>query len=167
MFIYLVHQNLNSAFKKRGKMKEAFDRLKEKISGLKDNYDYDEYSGDYIEVEAAEKKAMVPGSNVVIKPFVLNDFTDIKPVLDSLREGATIALINIRPLRDRDIVELKRAVNKLKKTCDALEGDIAGFGEEWIVATQNFAYVHRGSQNTQVDEVQEHPSEESTEEDLS
>ena len=59
------------------------------------------------------------------------------------------------------------AVNKLKKTCDALEGDIAGFGEEWIVATPNFAYVHRGSQNTQVDEVQEHPSEESTEEDLS
>ncbi len=138
-------------------MKEAFDKLKEKISGLKENYDYDEYSGDYIEV-SPERKEALPASNVMIKPFVLNDFTDIKPVLDYLREGTTIALINIRPLRDRDIVELKRAVNKLKKTCDALEGDIAGFGEEWIVATPNFAYVHRGSQDAPV-EVQEQPQE--------
>ena len=138
-------------------MKGALDKLKEKISGLKENYDYDEYSGEYIELNA-EKQATGPNANAVIRPFVLNDFTDIKPVLDALREGATIALINIGPLRDKDIVELKRAVNKLKKTCDALEGDIAGFGEEWIVATPSFAYVHRGKQTN---DVQEEPSADS------
>ena len=42
--------------------------------------------------------------------------------------------------------KLKNILNKLKKTCDALEGDIAGFGEDWIIATPNFAYVHRDRQ---------------------
>ena len=41
------------------------------------------------------------------------------------------------------MIELKRAVNKLKKTCDAIEGDIAGFGEDWIVVTPSFAKVYR------------------------
>ena len=34
-------------------------------------------------------------------------------------------------------------LNKLKKTCDAIEGDIAGFGEDWIVVTPSFAKVYR------------------------
>ena len=70
-------------------------------------------------------------------------FDDIKETLDVLREGYTIALINIRPLKDKDIVELKRTINKLKKTCDAIEGDIAGISEDWIVVTPSFARVHR------------------------
>jgi len=39
----------------------------------------------------------------------------------------------------------KRVVNKLKKTCDAIDGDIAGFGEDWIVVTPAFAQVARSS----------------------
>ena len=70
---------------------------------------------------------------------------DIKPALDAIREGYTIALINIRPIKEKDLVELKRAVAKLKKTAEAIEGDIAGFGEDWIVVTPNFAQVHRES----------------------
>jgi SepF-like predicted cell division protein (DUF552 family) len=80
---------------------------------------------------------------IIVKPFVMEDFEDIKPILDDLRKGKTIALINIQPLKEKDIVELKRAVNKLKKTCDAIRGDIAGFGEDYIVATPEFAFVHR------------------------
>lgn len=82
-------------------------------------------------------------SKVIVRPFNLEDFQDIKPILDSLREGYTICLINIRPLKDKDLVELKRAINKLKKTCDAIEGDIAGFGEDYIVITPNFAKIYR------------------------
>ena len=77
----------------------------------------------------------------LVKEF--NEFEDIKHTLDALREGYTIALVNIGPLKDKDIVELKRAVNKLKKTCDAINGDIAGFSEDWIVVTPSFAQVHR------------------------
>ena len=77
-------------------------------------------------------------AKIVVRPYVIDNFEHIKPILDVLREGHTIALINIKPLKDKDIVELKRAINKLKKTCDAIEGDIAGFGEDWIAAVPSF-----------------------------
>src|SRR3989344_4067733 len=103
----------------------------------------DELSDDYVEIDTNVSRGTK--AKITVRPFAIQDFADIKPVLDSLREGMTISLINIRQLKDRDIVELKRAVSKLKKTCDAIEGDIAGFGEDWIVVTPSFAQIHRGS----------------------
>ncbi len=81
---------------------------------------------------------------VIVRPFEITDFQDVKPILDSLRESYTIALINIKPLKEKDLLELKRAINKLKKTCEAIDGDIAGFGDDYIVVTPNFAEIHRG-----------------------
>ena len=137
-------------FNRGNTMANIFSRIKEKISGkFGQDSDSDQPMEEYVEVgpEAADSKA-----KIVVRPFVMEDFDDIKPVLDSLREGYTIALINIKPLKDKDLVELKRAINKLKKTTDAIEGDIAGFGEDFIVATPSFATVYR---NTQVEEVEE------------
>ncbi|MFH1972605.1 MAG: cell division protein SepF [archaeon] len=121
-----------------------FGKLKDKIlrSGSDDENDLpDEYGEDYLEIDTdnlPQKK-----SKVLIKPFTVTDFADVKPILDSLREGYTVALINIGPLKSKDLIELKRVVNKLKKTCDAVDGDIAGFGEDWIVVTPSFAVVDR------------------------
>ena len=80
---------------------------------------------------------------LMFRSFLLEDFEDVKPILDSLREGKTIALVNIKPLKDRDLVELKRAINKLKKTSDAIDGEIAGVGEDYIVLTPNYVSIHR------------------------
>lgn len=103
----------------------------------------DEFNDDYVEINArAPNKS--GQQKVVVRPFIVEDFADIKPALDALREGFTIALVNIKPLKDKDLVELKRAVSKLKKTCEAIEGDIAGFSEDWLVVTPSFAQVHRG-----------------------
>ena len=132
-------------------MKDFFLRMKDKISE-RVGEGSDEGAEDYVEVgpEMAEGK-----SKIVVRPFILDDFDGIKPMLDSLREGYTIALVNIRPLKEKDIVELKRAINKLKKTTDAIEGDIAGFGEDYLVVTPSFAIVHRDSQATEVQEAPE------------
>ena len=116
-------------------------------------YSDDFVDDDYVEI-SADAKAKGSDSRVIVRPFIIEDFQDIKPALDALREGFTVALLNIKPLRDKDLVELKRAVNKLKKTCDAIEGDIAGFGEDWIVVTPSFASIYRaapaqGHQNLQ------------------
>jgi SepF-like predicted cell division protein (DUF552 family) len=121
-----------------------FNKLKEKL-GTGDTSDMFEDSGQgYVELgnDAAMERAKLS-----VRPFVIEEFENIKPILDSLREGHTIALINIKPLKDKDLVELKRAINKLKKTCDALDGDIAGFGDNWIAAVPSFASIYRGSKS--------------------
>lgn len=99
-------------------------------------------SPDYIEVDVGRE--MPKRSKVVLRPFVLKSFDDINGILEILREGYTIAVIDIRPLKTKDIVELKRAIAKLKKTVDALEGTVAGFGENIIVASPSFVEVFRG-----------------------
>jgi SepF-like predicted cell division protein (DUF552 family) len=106
-----------------------------------------------------------------VRPFTIEDFEHIKPILDTLREGHTIALINIKPLKDKDLVELKRAINKLKKTCDAIEGDIAGFGDDWIAAVPSFARIYRskpkeGSKKSAVAGVTEFSEDASSDEGL-
>ena len=104
-----------------------------------DDYDIPVESEDYIQVLPESEGR----TKAVLRPFVLQSFDDVKPVIDALREGYTIAMINIRPLRDKDLIELKRAINKLKKTVDAIEGDIAGFGEDWVAVVPAFAMIHR------------------------
>lgn len=118
-----------------------FSKLKEKFSGPK--YEELEHEQGYVEIENDGEAAK---SKVLVRPFMLDDFDDVKPILDSLREGYTIALVNIRPLKDKDLVELKRAINKLKKTADAIEGEIAGFGDDYLVVTPSFASIYRSKQ---------------------
>ena len=114
-----------------------------------DDYEIPVESSDYIQVQPEDTGK----GKVIVRPFLLEDFEDIKPVIDALREGYTVALINIRPLRDRDLVELKRAINKLKKTCDAVDGDIAGFGDDWIAVVPSFASIHREQKVEETKEV--------------
>ena len=105
--------------------------------------DQDEFTDEYVEISSQpiDKSGK---AKVVVRPFTIEDFADVKPALDALREGYTVCLLNIKPLKEKDLVELKRAVGKLRKTCEAIEGDIAGFGEDWIVASPSFARIYRG-----------------------
>ena len=64
-------------------------------------------------------------------------------------------MVNIRPLREKDIVELKRAISKLRKTCEAIDGDIAGVGEDYVVAVPYFARIHRASRGEAAPEEEE------------
>jgi SepF-like predicted cell division protein (DUF552 family) len=95
---------------------------------------------EYIEIDLGRE---MKKSKVMVRPFVLKSFEDINSILNSLREGYTIAVIDIKPLRAKDIIELKRAISKIKKTADALEGSIAGFGENIIIVTPQFADIHK------------------------
>lgn len=97
---------------------------------------------DYIELEPSQMKEK--SAKIFVKYFVLTDYADIKPVLDSLREGFTVALVKIRPLRDKDMTELKRAINKVKSTIEAIGGDLVGIDQDWIVAVPQFVEVYRG-----------------------
>ena len=128
-------------------MRNFFLNLKERLT-KRDVADEEEME-EYVELghEGSGDRA-----KVIVRPFMLDDFEDVRQILDALREGYTVALVNIKPLKEKDLVELKRAINKLKKTCDAIEGDIAGFGEDYIVAVPSFAKIYRSKETEEVKE---------------
>ncbi|MEK6846944.1 MAG: cell division protein SepF [Nanoarchaeota archaeon] len=99
-------------------------------------------SDEYIELDLSQKAERK--ERIKIRPFTLKKYDDINDILTALREGYTIAFIDIRPLKSKDIIELKRAVSKIKKTVDAMEGTIAGFGDHALIAAPEFAEVYRG-----------------------
>ncbi|MBU1201020.1 MAG: cell division protein SepF [Nanoarchaeota archaeon] len=131
-------------------MKNFFSSLKKLRKSKHEDEDENIGEEEYVEIDTEKERERL--DKVIVRPFVMEDFSDIKDVLDVLREGHTIALINIKPLKDKDLVELKRAINKLKKTCDAIEGDIAGFGDDYIVVTPSFAEVYRTKSTKAVSE---------------
>jgi len=112
----------------------VFDKIKRALSMKDDNGE------DYLEIDVGKEEKK---NKVLVKLFVLNQYEDVNDVLNILREGYTIAIIDIRILRKKDPIELKRAVSKIKKTTDALEGNIAGFGENIIIVTPSFAAIDR------------------------
>lgn len=116
----------------------AMDTIKKGFSNLfgRDS-SFDE---DYVEIDVEQKEKK---SRIVIRPFSIKKFEDINEILGALREGFTIAVIDIRQIKSRDIVELKRAISKIKKTVEALDGSVAGFGENTIIATPAFAEIYK------------------------
>ncbi|MFA5141737.1 MAG: cell division protein SepF [Candidatus Woesearchaeota archaeon] len=129
------------------------------FSGLKEKFDEtfsteaaeegEEATDEYVEL--ADNAVKTAPDKITVRPFIIEDFEDTREILDSLRDGHTIALVNIRNLKDKDIVELKRAINKIKKTCDAIEGDVAGFGDDWICVTPAFASIYRSNKTEVVE----------------
>ena len=96
---------------------------------------------EYLEIDIGGQEK--EENKVIVKLFVLKHYDDVTEILNALREGYTIAIIDIKTLRQKDSIELKRAVSKIKKTTDALEGSIAGFGENIVIVTPSFAKIHK------------------------
>ena len=86
-----------------------FDSLKDKVSQtFKGNPNKDDYelSGEstpdeYLEVGGGFEEHEKSTSNVIIRPFILVDFEDIKDILQSLREGNTICLLILSHLKKK------------------------------------------------------------------
>lgn len=125
--------------------------------GKEDELEGEPVEQGYVELDDNKSKGGSQ-SKIIVRSYVIEDFSDIKGILDALREGYTIALVNIRPLKEKDIVELKRAISKLKKTCDAIEGDIAGVDEDYIVVTPSFASIYRASKGGAQQELSKAPA---------
>ena len=102
---------------------------------------------DFIEIDLGHEKS---DSKVVVKTFTLKVYEDVNAILNALRNGYTIAVIDIRTLKSKDVVELKRAISKIKKTVEALEGKIAGFGDNTVIATPSRVFdIEKGIQEVE------------------
>ncbi len=113
----------------------VFQKIK---SGLSNFFGNQGEETEYIEVDLGKEARR---AKILVRPFILKTYEDVNTVLNALREGYTIAIIDINPLKSKDIIELKRAVSKIKKTADALEGTIAGFGDGIIIVAPQFASI--------------------------
>ncbi len=107
----------------------------------------DKFKSGEDEYMQVEQPAEDTGPSVkVIEIEKMDSYSDSDRIQKKLREGG-IMLVKIRDLRTKDMSELKRAVERVKKTCMAIDGDIAGVGEDWLVVCGPGAKVHREQDN--------------------
>ena len=126
----------------------VFDKIKGMFSAPVEDIQKE----DYIEIDL--KHDLGKKAKIIARPFILREFNDVDKILDSLREGFTIALVDTKLLKNKDIVELKRAITKIKKTCDAINGDIAGFGDHMVIVTPNFVKIYKGEKTGSVENIE-------------
>ena len=112
------------------------------IKKIKEFFSGPPAESEYIEIDLGQE---IKKNKILVRPFVLKQFDDINEILNTLREGYSIVIIDMKPLRSKDVVELKRAISKIKKTIEALEGTIAGFGENILIVTPSFAEIYKSS----------------------
>lgn len=94
---------------------------------------------DFVELDAEMSETE---EKVVIRAETLKEFSDVEKVQEHLRNDH-IVWVNIQPLKNREMADLKRAVKRLKKTVASVDGDMAGVDEEWIVVCPEYATIER------------------------
>jgi len=82
---------------------------------------------------------------VPIEVTELEEYKDAEEVQKSIREGR-IVFVKIKRIKEKDMSDLKRAIERIRKTCTAVDGDIAGIDENYIVVAPSYAKVVRESE---------------------
>ena len=101
-------------------------------------------SDDYLSITESDAVSKVDESKLQVKVFVLDDYENIRDILDVIRSEKTMCLIDIHLLRNKDPDELRRAIDKLKKTVEAVSGELVGFHENWVLAAPKNVHIHKG-----------------------
>lgn len=97
--------------------------------------------------ETGEEYVMLEGrkydQKLQVRTFALTEFEDVKKIGKCVREGQSVVLVDLKPLKEKDIIDLKRSVNKLKALSQEVQGDIAGLSGDWVVMTPGGISVER------------------------
>ena len=111
------------------------------IFGRGKNEDAPQPGEEFVEVNVMNSEDKRLG-RLGIRVEKMEDFADTERILRSIRKG-NVVFLKIKSLREKDMGELKRAVEKLKKIVSANNGDIAGVEQDWLIITPEFAMVER------------------------
>ena len=126
----------------------VFDKIKkfaERLTGTT-RISYDEDYDDKNEIEEfveIKPSSEIEKFKVYIKYLQIEYANDTKRILDYIREGNYIILANYKRLKDKDAIELKRAIDKIKRTCEAANSDIVGLEENFILIYPGFATISK------------------------
>jgi SepF-like predicted cell division protein (DUF552 family) len=115
-----------------------------------------ETSDQYVEVVPTQKAEEV---KIYVRVFRIKDPSEVKAVVDSLRERNYIVFVDISGLNTgKDLVEVKKVVSRIKSVVDAIGGDIAAVSKDWIIATPSYVKIWRGHQMSAVEEIKQEKS---------
>ena len=95
---------------------------------------------EFVEIDAS---AFTQPSIINVRVETLRSISEASRIQQLVREG-NVVFLRIKELRERDINELRRAVERFKKTCRAIEGDIIGVNEDLLILTPSNVRIHRG-----------------------
>lgn len=65
--------------------------------------------------------------------LVMERYTDVEKVLSKFRKGDSILVVKISPLRDKDMSELKKAIDRIKTHCSVTGAGLSALDDNWIV----------------------------------
>ena len=125
-------------------MKQVAKWLKSQLSRIDGSEDSGE---DYVALESRKYE-----NKLQVRTFALTEFEDVKKISKCVREGQSVVLVDLKPLKEKDIIDLKRSVNKLKALSQEVQGDIAGLAGDWVVMTPGGISVERHVVQPSVDE---------------
>ena len=72
----------------------------------------------------------------------LQEYADSGRIQQKLRDGV-VMMVKVKDLKEKNLPELKRAIERIKRTCSAVGGDIAGVGNDWIIVSPANAKIDR------------------------
>jgi len=82
---------------------------------------------------------------IVIKIEKLSEYRDAEKIQKEVREGK-IVLAEAEQLKNKDIGELKRAIERIKKTVVAIDGDIVMGPKSILIVCPSSAVVSRAKE---------------------
>ena len=81
---------------------------------------------------------------IYLKAITLRDMSDI-PSIKADAKKRMILILRVTPLAQKDVVELRKAIEDLYKYVQSVGGDIARLGEERVVITPPSVRIWRGT----------------------
>ncbi|MFV2041445.1 MAG: cell division protein SepF [Candidatus Hydrothermarchaeales archaeon] len=112
-------------------LKELFTRM---VAGGPSNVGVTD-TEDYVRLEPeSEFGAGLNAPERYVSVYKLRGFSDVDGCTTQLSDG-NIVLLDIKPLADRSVTELKHAIDEIKDICLAMGSDIAGIGENHLILT--------------------------------
>ncbi len=97
---------------------------------------------DYVELQIPEGEFQAAATGRFVKVCKLNGFADVDIVVRELSDG-NIVVLDIKPLAERSMNELRHAVDEVKDICISMGGDIAGLSEYHLIITPPSVKIDR------------------------
>ncbi len=94
------------------------------------------------ETSPANSASQNQTSKIYLKAMPLRNLTDLETVKKEVESG-NIIILKVTPLANKNIEEIKKAVNELCQFIKTIDGDIARLGEERIVITPQSVRIWR------------------------